>query len=383
MAAFTFLLTFRANFAYGRYWEACGAVYQMHSKWMECALNSSAFHMQSSQYDNSRPLSYADYPNLDRKLRRESKGAGIYKESSGTKKVSTIDKMVKKAFYSSAEKDKDGDLEMAEMERSLKGMNCKSFMHRAGTLNQKSDDRVTSLKLESRLDGGIQTQVASLFLQELTHMLSLLSAVALSTLRNDVEGAQSPLIEYKAGEAFPPQDPDQFDSKKKKMFGQKNSFVTSILYAFGYTRSDYHRTLYNAARPFRVIGGISEGECKLLQEANGPLAKVALVELWLLEFITREHLCGSTGKVPPPIVGRLHLAATDGFTAYNQARKVAFTPFPFPHAQIAVFFTLVTMVIIPLLMISYTSSKLVAALMNFFTVLVFTGLHEVARELER
>ena len=32
LAAFSFLIVFRANFAYARYWEACGAVHQMHSK---------------------------------------------------------------------------------------------------------------------------------------------------------------------------------------------------------------------------------------------------------------------------------------------------------------------------------------------------------------
>jgi predicted membrane chloride channel (bestrophin family) len=34
VAAFTFLLAFRANFAYNRYWEALTAVHLMHSKWL-------------------------------------------------------------------------------------------------------------------------------------------------------------------------------------------------------------------------------------------------------------------------------------------------------------------------------------------------------------
>lgn len=38
--------------------------------------------------------------------------------------------------------------------------------------------------------------------------------------------------------------------------------VTVIKYLLGMTRSPEDRTLYNAARPFRVIGGVSDlGEC--------------------------------------------------------------------------------------------------------------------------
>jgi predicted membrane chloride channel (bestrophin family) len=35
ISALTFLLTFRANFSYNRYWESVTAVYQMHSKWLD------------------------------------------------------------------------------------------------------------------------------------------------------------------------------------------------------------------------------------------------------------------------------------------------------------------------------------------------------------
>jgi hypothetical protein len=47
-----------------------------------------------------------------------------------------------------------------------------------------------------------------LFLQELAHLASLLMAVALSTLRNDIEGAESPLSVYVPGKPWPEVDPD-------------------------------------------------------------------------------------------------------------------------------------------------------------------------------
>ena len=88
------------------------------------------------------------------------------------------------------------------------------------------------------------------------------------------------------------------------------------------------RTLYNAARPFRVIGGVSDAEIEFLQAARGPLAKVALCSMWLQEFITREYMAGSTGKVAPPILSRLYQFTSDGMIGYNQARKVTYIPFP-------------------------------------------------------
>lgn len=68
---------------------------------------------------------------------------------------------------------------------------------------------------------------------------------------------------------------------------------------------------------------------------------------------------------------------------YHQARKVSFIPFPFPHAQITAFFSLVILVLFPLLYYNF-AEKVVwfAAVLNFLTVLCFLGLHEVARELE-
>ena len=42
----------------------------------------------------------------------------------------------------------------------------------------------------------------SLFLQESAHLISLLSAVALSTLRNEIEGVEAPLCEFVPGKAW-------------------------------------------------------------------------------------------------------------------------------------------------------------------------------------
>lgn len=114
----------------------------------------------------------------------------------------------------------------------------------------------------------------------------------------------------------------------------------------------------------------------------GPSAKTQLCWNWISEFIIREHLAGRTGAVGPPIISRIIQFLGDGMIFYNHARKIMFIPFPFPHAQLSVFFVLVMLFAVPLLMVEYTGALWLGALLCFFTVTCLAGLHEVARELE-
>ena len=67
---------------------------------------------------------------------------------------------------------------------------------------------------------------------------------------------------------------------------------------------------------------------------------------------------------------------------YNQARKLSYNPFPFPHAQMTTFFTLTSLLIFPFLYYSFVNALPFACILNFVTVLCFLGIHAVARELE-
>lgn len=221
-----------------------------------------------------------------------------------------------------------------------------------------------------------------LLLQEGAHLLSLLSAVAFSTLRNDLEQADSPLITFTAGAPWPHVDPDAYGADVREGWSQSRTFRTVLSFLLGMSRNDAARTLYNAARPFRVIGGVSDAEIEVLQAARGPYAKVALCTMWLEEFITREHMNGGLGAVGAPIISRLFQFTSDGMIGYNQARKIAYIPFPFPHAQITSLFVLVVVILMPTLMITYINNRYYAFFINLVTVMCFTGLHEVARELE-
>jgi predicted membrane chloride channel (bestrophin family) len=138
---------------------------------------------------------------------------------------------------------------------------------------------------------------------------------------------------------------------------------------------------YNAARPFHVIGGISDKEAELLRNARGSSAKVALVYLWINEFMTREHIHGSMGTVAAPIISRLMQYASDGHMWYNAARKMAYIPFPFPHVQLTTAFIFSTIFVVPLLMLAKTNVYF-GFVLNFLVVSILTGLNEIAKELQ-
>ena len=177
-------------------------------------------------------------------------------------------------------------------------------------------------------------------------------------------------------------DPDAYGADVRKGWTNTHRSWTLFSYLLGTSRNAAARTLYNAARPFRVIGGVSDAEIEVLQAARGPYAKVALCTMWVEEFICREHLNGGTGAVGAPIISRLFQFTSDGMIGYNQARKVAYIPFPFPHAQITSLFVLMVVGLMPVLVLSFVNDEVFGFIINLLTVMCFTGLHEVARELE-
>lgn len=99
-----------------------------------------------------------------------------------------------------------------------------------------------------------------------THTLHLLKLFIFSR--------KIPLTEYTPGQPWPALDPDQLEKSIKEEYEPGNKVMTWILFVLGMSRTERQRTLYNAARPFAVLGGVSDDEVRLLFEANGPYAKV-------------------------------------------------------------------------------------------------------------
>ena len=154
------------------------------------------------------------------------------------------------------------------------------------------------------------------------------------------------------------------------------------MYWFWMDRTPERREAMNAQAPLEVIGGVSQGEIDCLQRARGASAKVNLAWIWLMEFITREHLAGSTGAVGPPIISRIYQFLSDGCVGYNQARKISFIPFPFPHAQVSLLALLFLTFAVPFLTLEYVKERWIGSLLTFAVTECLFGLHEVARELE-
>jgi hypothetical protein len=226
----------------------------------------------------------------------------------------------------------------------------------------------------------------SLFLQELTHLSSLLMAVAMSTLRHDMDNVDPPLGTYIPGMELPVTDSTNLPHSiiRASEGGIVGGIVRSLYYYLAMDATPKSRTRFNSiARPLLVIGGVSYAELIYIRRARGPYAKTQLVYSWLADLILREHLAGNMGNIAPPIITRVIQFLSDGMSAYNHALKITYIPFPFVHAQLSAFFVLMMVIIaIPFLMNQFADEVWLGITLTFLTVTCLAGLHEVARELE-
>eukprot|EP00568_Trieres_chinensis_P004320 CAMPEP_0183302134 /NCGR_PEP_ID=MMETSP0160_2-20130417/8027_1 /TAXON_ID=2839 ORGANISM="Odontella Sinensis, Strain Grunow 1884" /NCGR_SAMPLE_ID=MMETSP0160_2 /ASSEMBLY_ACC=CAM_ASM_000250 /LENGTH=588 /DNA_ID=CAMNT_0025464865 /DNA_START=62 /DNA_END=1828 /DNA_ORIENTATION=- len=408
----SFLIVFRANNAYQRYWEACGAVHHMMSKWLDAVTHTGIYHLQCSHYDHIKPPSYFDNPDLNRlSLTREREPPEDWSSEQREqvailRRRRRVDRSIE-YVHSDRKREKavtaqklirmdQGEQNTAHIEwkrsrlagpgRSDGGWgglfdDGKATHYTCGSDSDTEEGSVfPSPPVGFESNRGGRTHV--LFLQELAHLASLCVAVAFATLRNDIEGSESPLGVYEPGEVWPEPDPDKLPRDVRELMGYKSGPVKLLKYWCGISRSIGARARHNASRPMPVIGGVSEQEIAFLQKARGPSAKVQLAWSWLSEFIIREQLAGTLGAVGPPIISRIFQFLSDGMIFYNHARKIMFIPFPFPSAQLSAFFVLIMVPTIPLLMGQYTNEPWLGAALTFLTVTCLVGLHEVARELE-
>ncbi|WIA42693.1 hypothetical protein OEZ86_008645 [Tetradesmus obliquus] len=90
---------------------------------------------------------------------------------------------------------------------------------------------------------------------------------------------------------------------------------------------------------------------------------------WVHELMLQRQTAGGL-RMPAPILARVYTGLSDGLTAYEQCRKLADTPFPFPWAQ----FVLVMLVL-------FTNSSM-AVVITVMTTAIFWTVNEVARDVE-
>lgn len=392
------------------------------SKWLDVGMNLAAYHYQCQQYQRVRPPCFGKNPqvkNMTRERERmqqmtaEELKASLEEQVAEVKTEAPIRSFLRRRRRKQTSKRYSPTVpskSIASNEPRTPSGDTKRKHNKSVGFNQSQRPSATlpaprrssrpghrrtptrpsqqfeqvfleEIHMVAQLDGGVM-ETPSLFLQEAAHLLSLLSAVAMSTLRTDVMDDMPPLVEHIPGRPWPPVDPDSLSSVIRREYDENSRFWSVVYFLLGLSRSNRHIILYNFARPFRVLGGISNDEMEQLSMARGPYAKVALCTNWLQEFISREYKAGSTGGVATPIISRVYQFTSDGMLGYNQCRKISYIPFPFPHAQLTILFIGVTVVVFPLLFYTYVNNLVFACVLNFTTVMCFVGLHEVARELE-
>mmetsp|Transcript_4022 Transcript_4022/g.6674 ORF Transcript_4022/g.6674 Transcript_4022/m.6674 type:complete len:600 (-) Transcript_4022:757-2556(-) len=412
ISSVSLLIIFRANFGYQRYWEGVGAVQHAMSKFMDATMHSAVFHLQSKEYDGIRPPSFFDHDNLNklnltRDRRRQTEDVSSFYMEHAMKSIVDMEKVhsdpiVDESSVASGNVKRSSmrtvidtivppsPLRKERLQRSVWNSTTKRHMsteeveesdvQKRAMLNFNTFPslQVPNENFASRPNG----QTPPLFLQELAHISSLLCAVTLSTLRNDIEDKESLLDVYSPGSPWPAADPDKLPKDTKLRFQHRSKLATNIFYFLGLDRLPGKRNMYNVSRPLPVLGGVSDCEVQYLRMARGPYAKAELAFHWFGAFVIREHLNGSMGDVHSAIISRIVQFVSDGQLYYNQARKIMFIPFPFPHAQLSVFFTLTMIPAVPFLMDQYCNNLWSGCILSFLTVTCLVGLHEVARELE-
>ena len=423
VASITLLITFRANYGYQRYWEGCTAVHNMMSKFMDATMHAAVFHLQSDKLKGMRPPSYYDWDELngglltrDREMDHgasngwdENGGGDLFRRDRVERPQScppSHSSLRRRRFHKSINQTPSTRSIHEEISKSQNnhtpgpnqlvgpprldggwGMVYPNEITGAPTATHYDINKNPSASQidPANVEGFASTKggrTPSLFLQELAHLSSLMCAVAMTTLRNDLDDVESPLGVYSPGKPWPEADPLNLPKEVKRAAYGKRRFRRNIRYMLGMDQTHQSRTTYNAARPMLVLGGVSDNEIAFLQRARGPYAKTQLCWTWISEFMIREHLAGSMGAVGPPIISRIVQFLSDGMKHYNEARRITWIPFPFVHAQLSAFFIFVVAVCVPFLMNQYANQAWLGGCLTFLVVTCLAGLHEVARELE-
>ncbi|KAF8057858.1 hypothetical protein HT031_005804 [Scenedesmus sp. PABB004] len=106
-----------------------------------------------------------------------------------------------------------------------------------------------------------------------------------------------------------------------------------------------------ASRRFRV--SVNRSCCALhLAYMDRPLVVLA----WLQQLLLERQAAGGL-RLPAPILARVYTSLSDGMHAYEQCRKLADTPFPFPWAQFVLVMLLLFTATLPLLVLAYVPNS--------------------------
>jgi len=305
-----FVLVFRTNFGYQRYWEALDAMQRMGSKWLDAALMTIAFDAKGN----------AASPFLQ------------------TSVVVGEDKM---------------EVERRTAEVAETALN----LHR-----DKKEEGPNGLDHQA-------------FFVEITHLFSLMHALALQHLRNDsdLDNIEATTTDRVVRVSHLGSSPHLTSAKAKVSSLGKHTSPINI-----------------SPLRLKVIGGLGEQERQVLfcDSAGAPLpplARVTMVESWIMRrFIARQKYepAGDLCKTPPPITSRLVQNVSDGNLAFSQACKSAETPFPFPYQNMIRVFLWMFALTSPFIINAKILQVHARAIVNVIVVWAYFSLAEVSDNLE-
>jgi Bestrophin, RFP-TM, chloride channel len=218
IAALTFLLAFRANNSHSRWWEAYTCVTNMQSKFLDVGTSLAAFHLQALKYESKKPPAFGEHPDIDfverQRIRvKELTLEELEEQLLRFEQVSTVRHFMGKIGLGGRVGIASSSHHHQRQQQPQQPPGTKKSKTKFKHLKVKNiGGRPTDSVILSRKTKGIWAdgQHEPLFLEEAAHLLSLLSAVAFATLRNDVEGAESPIITFDRREPFPHVDPDDY-----------------------------------------------------------------------------------------------------------------------------------------------------------------------------
>lgn len=324
-----FVIVFRTNFAYQRYWEGIDAVQRMGAKWLDGACMSIAM---DAPGDVTQPF-----------LASSIKPAHQFQIS-----------------------------QLAQETESP----CESDFIPAGAsaAEEHSKEKEHSEALLSH----------RIFFGEVCHLFSLLHALSMQHLRCDcdLDNLQS------SNDDFQPRMSllgDQPPSSVDLMSGRGSHHSMKIVLDQHSKIEKMHQLL-----KLSLLGKVApEERCALETDSAGKpistLARVTMVEGWIMRrLIARQKFepAGDMCKTSPPILSRLYQVISDGHLAFSQACKTAETPFPFPYHNLIRVFLWLFVFTVPFVINAKILHVPARFVLNFITVAAYFALAQVGDNLE-
>lgn len=201
----------------------------MHSKWLDVGTELASFHLQSTKYKR-KPPAFGHHPEIVSIERERERYNELNREEleQRIEELQHVDDVVSlrtkfRRWSGNAKAKRARRNQIQQQEEQEEPQEFSQVPERKVTFNvdvpvieNEDDERREKFQRVKSTKVNEEWKQASLFLQETAHLLSLLSAVAMSTLRNDLEGAESPLSTFTPNASWPCEDPDAYNADVRK-----------------------------------------------------------------------------------------------------------------------------------------------------------------------